>query len=134
MKKHTLVILTLALIFVIAGCGSKKNTSSNSLESNTEASSAEASSSNGDINLDKLNDAVDSINNLDLGPGSNDNNSTTEATSDNNSTSTAGNTVSIYTPSMYLWKNKKVDTTVGISLPYGATSYKVLNKRAYLDY
>ena len=46
----------------------------------------------------------------------------------------SGNIVDVNSEFLYLYKNKKVDTTTGITMPYGATSYEVLNKRAYLDY
>ena len=46
----------------------------------------------------------------------------------------AGNVVSTDTQFLYLYKNKKTDTSTGLSMPSGATKYEILNKRAYLTY
>ncbi len=133
MKKYTLLILALTFVFIIAGCGSKNSNNSNSLASNTEESNNEESSSNGDINLDKLNDAVDSINNLDLGPGKSDSNSTTEAASDNNSTDTAGN-VTKYSYTDVVKSGNDLTVTPNDGMNSSTILYSDKDLNGFLDY
>ena len=92
MRRVSIILITILLISTFTGCGSKKPIENNSLADNTTEAITEDASSNGDINMDKLNEAADNIKNLDLtGNGSNnDALSTTEATSDNNSSATTG--------------------------------------------
>jgi predicted small lipoprotein YifL len=137
MRRVSVLLITVFVVLSFAGCGSKTPVESNSVASNKEETVSEEASSDsndGGINLDKLNDAVDNINNLDLtGNGSSDNTSTTEATSDSSSASTSGN-VTKYSYTDVVKSGNDITITPNGGMNGSTVLYSDKNLNGLLDY